>query len=178
MRGPFLTLPNMVSLSRIPLSLAASVMLLLERPVAMVILASTAILTDWLDGFLARRSGTGSEWGRVLDPASDKIGFAAFGAALAASGRIPVWFLVFVLARDLLIALGGMLLRGRSATVPASNIWGKAGTVLLSAYMVRQSLAPSGVHLLLGLDALGLAALAALTAAAASYASRAGAAGS
>ncbi|MDM7993662.1 MAG: CDP-alcohol phosphatidyltransferase family protein [Candidatus Fermentibacter sp.] len=173
MRGPFLTLPNLVSLSRIPLSLAASVMLWLDRPAAMAILASTAILTDWLDGFLARRSGTESEWGRILDPASDKIGFAAFGTALAASGRVPVWFLAFVVARDLLIALGGVLLRGRSAEVPASNVWGKAGTVVLSAYMVRQALAPSGAEVLIGLDALGLAALAALSAAALSYASRA-----
>lgn len=173
MRGPFITPPNLVSLSRIPLSLAASAMLWLDRPVAMVILALAAILTDWLDGFLARRSGMESEWGRILDPASDKIGFAAFGAALAASGRVPVWFLLFVVGRDLLIALGGVLLRGRSVTVPASNIWGKAGTVILSAYMIRQALAPSGEAVLMGLDALGLAALAALVAAALSYASRA-----
>lgn len=173
MRGPFLTPPNLVSLSRIPLSLAASAMLWLDRPAPMVILASAAILTDWLDGFLARRSGSESEWGRVLDPASDKIGFAAFGAALAASGRVPVWLLVFVVARDLLIALGGFLLRGRSSAVPPSNIWGKAGTVVLSVYMIRQALAPSGAQVLMGLDALGLAALAALSAAAVSYARRA-----
>lgn len=171
MSGRFLTTPNLISLSRIPLSLAASAFLLADRLVPTAILALAAVMTDWLDGFLARRSDSVSEWGKLLDPAADKIGFAAFGAALALSGRIPLWFFLAVAGRDILIAAGGLLVSGRSARIPSANIWGKASTVILSVYMIRQAFIPAR-PVLLGLDPLGLAAVAGLAASTASYAFR------
>jgi phosphatidylglycerophosphate synthase len=169
--GPFLTLPNMLSLSRIPLSAAASALLLQGRTAAMAAAVAAAVATDWLDGHVARRTGRESDWGRLLDPAADKIGFALFGAALALRGSIPVWLLAVVVLRDLAVAAGGLLLSRRIERMPASSPAGKLSTLLLSAYMVRQAVSPAG-GLLLGLDVLGLAALAALAASTAAYAAR------
>jgi CDP-diacylglycerol--glycerol-3-phosphate 3-phosphatidyltransferase len=137
----------------------------------MAILAISAVMTDWLDGFVARRSDSVSEWGKLLDPAADKIGFAAFGAALALSGGIPFWFFLAVAGRDILVAAGGLLVSGRSARIPSANIWGKVSTVILSVYMIHQAVLPAR-PVLLGLDPLGLAAFAGLVASTASYAFR------
>ncbi len=171
MKGPLLTLPNIISILRVPLSASASALLLAGRPLPSAVLASTAVITDWLDGLVARRSGSSSEWGRVLDPAADKISFALFGLALLLLGRIPPWFFVLLLLRDLLVAGGGLLLAGRSRRMPSSNIGGKISTVLLAGYLLKQAFLPgSAGPSLLGLDLCGLAALAALTASTAWYA--------
>ncbi len=169
MKDRLLTLPNLLSLSRIPLSLAAAAFLVSGDTLPMIVFAVAAILTDWLDGFAARKMDSVSRWGTILDPAADKIGFAAFGAALAVSGRIPVWFTLLVVCRDILIAAGGLAIARGGARVPRSNVWGKASTVILSAYMVRQAVHPASSTIALGLDALGLAALAGLAVSTASY---------
>jgi len=170
LKDGILTPPNLLSLLRIPLSLAASAFLVSGDTVPMIVFASAAILTDWLDGLVARKTDSVSRWGMILDPAADKIGFAAFGTALAISGRIPVWFILLVVFRDVLIAAGGLALARGGAGAPPSNAWGKASTVILSAYMVRQAVHPASSTLALGLDTLGLAALAGLAASTASYA--------
>lgn len=167
--GPFLTLPNLLSLSRIPLSAAASALLLQGRTAAMAAVAAAAVATDWLDGHLARRTGRESDWGRLLDPAADKIGFAMFGTALVLRGSMPAWLLAAVVLRDAAVAAGGLLVSRRFARMPAASPAGKLSTLLLSAYMVRQAVSPAG-GLLLGLDMLGLAAVAALAVSTAAYA--------
>jgi cardiolipin synthase (CMP-forming) len=163
LKGPFLSLPNCMSIARVPLSLLAAVLLVRREVPAAVIVATVAILSDWLDGALARSSGSESEWGRILDPVADKIGFLAFGIALVVTGGVPLWLLLVVAGRDALIALGGLLLLRRKPEPPRSNIPGKLSSLVLSVYMIRQAVAPVP-GTVLGLDWLGLAALAAVVA--------------
>ncbi|MBD3370222.1 CDP-alcohol phosphatidyltransferase family protein [Candidatus Fermentibacteria bacterium] len=157
--GPFFNVPNMVSISRIPLSCLASYMLWREKVYATAALIVLAILSDAVDGWIARKTSSVTDWGKILDPLADKVGFAIFILTLTLMGRLPVWFLLVVVGRDAILAGGGLLVARRLRYPPSSNLWGKASTVILSLYLIRQVLLPTG-GVLLGVGPLGLVALA------------------
>ena len=158
-RGPFWGVANVLSLSRIPLALMACWFVWRGDAVATGMAMILAVATDGLDGWVARRTGTESDWGRILDPLADKIAFAVFLVTLTYLQLVPLWLVVAVVGRDLLIAAGGLAIAGRMGSPPSANIWGKLSTCALAAYLVRQALWPSrGV--LLGVGPLGLLALA------------------
>lgn len=68
-------------------------------------------LTDWLDGFAARRLDVTGKTGVVLDPLADKGLLVTLFLTLAWVGLIPLWLLVLVIVRDLVIVTGAWLLR-------------------------------------------------------------------
>ena len=61
--------------------------------------------TDWVDGYLARRLGQVSEFGKVFDPTADRILFIVAIVAIMIDGSMPIWFGVAVLAREVLVGL-------------------------------------------------------------------------
>lgn len=138
--GPFFTLPNLLSLSRV---LALPVFLWsLSTPGhtgLAVGLLLYAILSDLADGFLARRLNQESEWGRILDPLADKI---TSGAALVFcyfERGLPAWILFLVVGRDLAILALAPWWAARHGRVPESLWWGRLAAlsvgVLLLAYL-------------------------------------------
>ncbi len=84
-----------------------------------------AVLTDFLDGYLARRLQQVSDLGKIIDPLADKIGVGIIAVCLAVTGDIPLWYLVTVLVRDLLIFAGGVYIRRQKKIVPQANMAGK-----------------------------------------------------
>ena len=68
-------------------------------------------ITDWLDGYTARRLGATGELGIILDPMADKVMLVTLFLALTYSGLIPIWTLALVIGRDLVIVIGSLLLR-------------------------------------------------------------------
>lgn len=127
-------LPNLLSLLR--LVAAGPMYFLLAAPavdaVPFLFFACAVIATDWLDGLTARRLGLVSDLGKILDPLADKVMLAAVVLGLFVSGRLPWPVLVFLLGKDLLIFLAGLLLVRRTGVVPASNWWGKWATTCLA----------------------------------------------
>ena len=124
----FLTLSNLLSLSRIPLGLAFTVV---ADPGLMAVLVATAGATDVLDGFIARVSGTRSHVGLLLDPLCDKL-FVLFALAgfLAQGGLDWASFLILIL-RDLFTAGSYLLARLVSTIIPFRPRWpGKIATGL------------------------------------------------
>ena len=98
--------------------------------VATVIFALTAA-TDFLDGQVARRTNTVSRLGQLLDPVTDRLLMICAVVGLLAVGRLPVWIVVLVLARDVLLLVGGAwLLREHGIRVPVVYP-GKVATTLL-----------------------------------------------
>lgn len=69
----------------------------------------SAVLTDWLDGFIARRTQVTS-LGKFLDPLADKLLLVSAFVLLPLLDGIPVWVAVVVVSRDVIIALGYLLL--------------------------------------------------------------------
>ncbi|MEM1041444.1 MAG: CDP-alcohol phosphatidyltransferase family protein [Bacteroidota bacterium] len=103
-----------------------------------------AIVTDFLDGKIARWSGTVSEWGRVLDPATDKLAAAAVTLALVLrpaefGPALPAWFVACVILRDAVIAAGG-LIQTRKLGYVMMSLWSGKVTVTALAVTILAAL--------------------------------------
>lgn len=131
--GKFWTAANMLSLSRLLLVLPITYLIIVDGPLTFIFaLAALAVVTDWFDGRVARWSHTVSEWGKILDPLADKSAAASIAFALWVRGALPSWFLALVIARDVLILLGGTLLARRMQQVVMSLWAGKVAVTGLS----------------------------------------------
>ncbi len=94
-----------------------------------------ATITDILDGYLARRLNQITEFGKVIDPLADKvlIVFVVFNLFLL--GEIPDYYFYMIIARDILILTGGLIVSKKLGKVLPSDYIGKA-TVLAIAFVL------------------------------------------
>jgi cardiolipin synthase len=126
------TLPNALSAARI-LLIPAFVWLIVDRDTTAtgLVLFGVVVSTDWLDGFVARRTGQVSEVGKILDPTADRLAIAAGLVALVARGAFPLWAALLIMVRDVAILIAGvMLLVTRKARIEVRFV-GKLGTFSL-----------------------------------------------
>lgn len=131
--GRFWTMPNVLSMFRLVLILPLSWLIVTEGPLFWImIIVVLAIATDYFDGRIARWSNTESEWGKVLDPMADKIGGGMVIASLTIQGSIPVWFLIVLAVRDIVILVGGGILRARTGQIVASMWSGKVAVTAVA----------------------------------------------
>ena len=132
--GQFWTLANMLSLSRLVLVLPITYIIIKDGSTAWLFgLVALAVATDFFDGRVARWSHTVSEWGKVLDPLADKIGAGLVVLALTLKKTLPVWFVVSMVVRDVLIVWGGIRMSNRTGRVYMS-LW--SGKVAVSGVSV------------------------------------------
>lgn len=114
-----LTVPNVISFIRlclVPLYLA---LLLGGHDLAAAITFGVAAGTDFLDGQIARRTHTVSKLGQLLDPTVDRVLMVTGVLGVFLVGRLPLWIILVVVARDgLLLAGGSWLLFKRGIRVP------------------------------------------------------------
>jgi CDP-diacylglycerol--glycerol-3-phosphate 3-phosphatidyltransferase len=103
-----MTLPNQLTILRIFLTPVFVALFLSENvflkqlsvPVYIV-----AALTDWYDGWFARKFGYMTKWGRFLDPLADKILTSSAFIAFASLKLVETWMVVAIVVRDLLITI-------------------------------------------------------------------------
>jgi len=121
-------LPNLVSLSRMALTPVIIYCLRLNSDrgtLAAVILMVVAGLSDFLDGYLARRMNKFTELGLVLDPLADKIFAIGLIIGLIFLRGFPLWLAVLIIARDLAIVIVGLIIVRRRGLIAPSNTFGK-----------------------------------------------------
>jgi CDP-diacylglycerol--glycerol-3-phosphate 3-phosphatidyltransferase len=122
------------------------------------VLAIYGILSDFLDGYIARLTDQVSEWGKVLDPVADK--FCAFILFLYAVciGIIPLWFFIVELARDALIMGGSLYIQQMHGKVAMAVMSGKISVNALGLYWLSVFFFPEArqAHLLLMGNSLAL----------------------
>jgi cardiolipin synthase (CMP-forming) len=82
-------------------------------------------VTDLLDGYLARKLNQVSELGKIIDPVADKLAVGAIAILMFIKGLIPLWFIIIVVLRDLLILIFGLFLKRKKKIVLMSNYPGK-----------------------------------------------------
>ncbi len=139
-----LQIPNLVSLARILLTPFVGYFLWRGDNQSTLICAGllvVAAITDFLDGYLARRLGQVTRLGIALDPICDKIFAGVLVVMLVLFRGFPVWLAAAIVGRDLVIVGAGLyLMRGRDIDMP-SNLIGKytfgAVAVLLGSYVIR-----------------------------------------
>ncbi len=106
-----LTVPNLISFARIALIPGFVILIVNEgTELAGILLFALVAATDWVDGYVARRTGQVSEFGKLLDPTADRLAIAAMLVALVIRGAFPVWAALLIVVRDLLILLAGAVL--------------------------------------------------------------------
>lgn len=110
-------LPNALTLFRMVATIPIVLWLLTGQYVWAFYLAVFAGISDLLDGFLARRFGWMSRFGIVLDPLTDKFLLVSTTLTLAWLQRLPWWLVILVVARDLVIVLGGLYYHHRIARI-------------------------------------------------------------
>jgi cardiolipin synthase len=130
------TVSNLLSASRFVIAVPLAYALYTGAYAWVWVLALTASLTDYLDGFLARRYDEVSDAGKILDPIADKVLVGAGAAALYVSGRIDAWFLVAVIARDLLILAGGIFVQRKKHILVTSNMTGKIAVGIVALVLL------------------------------------------
>ncbi len=90
-----------------------------------------AIATDLLDGYLARRLNQISDFGKIIDPLADKVFVSVVAVLLALQERIPLWFLLAIVARDAIILAGGVYAQKKTGIVLPSNYVGKFAVIAM-----------------------------------------------
>jgi len=126
-----LTVPNLLSFLR--LALVPVFLILLVDGLDLLALATLAVsgVTDFLDGFLARRLGQVSRLGQLLDPAADRLYILAALLGLAWRELIPWWLVIVIIARDAMLVVIGILLARMSHGAFPVNWVGKWATACL-----------------------------------------------
>jgi CDP-diacylglycerol--glycerol-3-phosphate 3-phosphatidyltransferase len=142
--GQLLWAPNLLSLSR--LIIAPIIGFFLWRgdqtsTLICLVLLTLAGITDFLDGWLARKLGKVSPLGIALDPLADKVLAVILIVELIFFRDFPVWLALLIIGRDFLIVIFGLIImRDNKITLP-SNITGKyyfaAIVVLIASYIMN-----------------------------------------
>lgn len=125
------TVPNLISFIRLCLVPIFLVLLFNGYDVMATFLYALAAGTDWIDGQIARRTNAVSKLGQLLDPAVDRILMISGVCGLFLVGRLPLWIILVVLARDLLLLVGGACLLKRFRVRVPVIYPGKVATTLL-----------------------------------------------
>jgi CDP-diacylglycerol--glycerol-3-phosphate 3-phosphatidyltransferase len=149
-----MSLPNAITLSRIPLMFAI-VWLMYQGWTGAASLAFwlfiAAAIGDWLDGYLARKRGLVSSFGKLMDALTDKIMVLGLIIALVDLQRISVWLALITLVREFLVT-GMRMVAATKGVVVAADGGGKSKTVtqlialgfLLATPMVARDWAHAG----------------------------------
>ena len=126
------TLPNLITLIRL-LTLPVFVVMLLvnDQRAGAALLLGVLGMTDWVDGWIARRFNQTSQFGMVFDPFVDRALFVVGTGSVLIDGGVPLWFCSLILFREVFVGL--MMLLGTMFGMKrfAVSIWGKRYTFLL-----------------------------------------------
>jgi CDP-diacylglycerol---glycerol-3-phosphate 3-phosphatidyltransferase len=128
---PILNVPNLLTLLRI--ALIPLLVILLLSPSRTSCFFATAIfaiasITDWLDGYIARRMGIVTLFGKFLDPIADKLIVAAALIMILPYDRAPAWMVLVILSREIIITGLRSIASTEGIVIPASNL-GKFKTI-------------------------------------------------
>lgn len=143
------TWSNLISFSRILVAIPVVILHYTNgHQITWVITALVlyGIISDYLDGYVARKTGQVSEWGKVLDPVADK--FCAFILFLYAVyiNIIPLWFFIFEILRDLFIMGGSLYIRKLRGKVAMAVMSGKISVNVLGLYWLSEFFFPGAVE--------------------------------
>lgn len=129
-RREVLNLPNMITIGRVFMIPPVLWLMELADPLLCIFSAltfMTAGVLDLVDGWLARRAGLVTVFGKFVDPLADKIMVAAVLVYLAVDGRMPAWLVALLLTREFYIN-GLRTLASSEGVVIAAGAGGKAKT--------------------------------------------------
>ena len=148
-RGPLVYLPSIISLSRL---LMAAAFAMIPKPGTRIILILAASLTDFLDGWLARRANLTTRWGALIDPIADRMFVFTAVCVFLFDGAINTTQYFLLISRDVMTAVGFLVARAvvwlRPITFRA-RLSGKIVTTLQLAALVALLMQPNRAGILI-----------------------------
>ena len=129
--NPILNLPNLLTMLRIAAIPLLSVILMSESRMAgfwAAVVFALASITDWLDGYLARRMGIVTVFGKFLDPIADKLIVMSALIMILPFGRVPAWMVLIILGREIIITGLRGIASSEGIVIQASDL-GKFKTI-------------------------------------------------
>lgn len=138
----FKHVPNILTAIRLLLIPVIFYFALEENYILAVIFLTLSGITDVLDGYIARKFNFITDFGTLFDPLADKLTQISTLIVLIIQGIIPLWILVIVIIKELLMIAGAAFLYNKN-TVVGSRWYGKAATVvfyiaILISMLIRQ----------------------------------------
>lgn len=141
-----MTIPNQLTILRLALTalfVAARESGMAWGATIAALAFAMAVLSDYLDGVLARRMQCETDFGRLMDPLADKVLVAAALVCLAWSHDIPAWAAIVLISRDFLIT-GLRQLALSNGTVLAADPAGKTKTAsqmtMIAFFLLRDAI--------------------------------------
>lgn len=98
-----------------------------NRYISLVIFAGASI-TDWFDGYLARKNNLVTNFGKFMDPLADKLLVCSALICMIELEHLAAWIVIIIIAREFIIS-GFRLIAAENGVVIAANYWGKFKTV-------------------------------------------------
>ena len=127
-----MTLPNILTCVRvllIPVFMVLAYQNNMPCDIAALIVYVVACLTDYVDGYLARKNNQVTNFGKFMDPVADKLlGMAAL-LIFIEDGTIPAWAVAIILGREFIVSALRMVAASEGLVI-AANMWGKAKTMI------------------------------------------------
>src|SRR5208282_4882444 len=126
-----MTVPNQLTILRLILTLPFVAALSLQFPGAKIVavgLFDFSSITDFADGYIARRFNQITDFGKLMDPLVDKIMTMSAFICLISLGSIPAWAVIVILSREFLITGLRLIAASRGKVLPAERL-GKHKTV-------------------------------------------------
>lgn len=134
-----LNVPNCLTVVRIALLPVVVWRFVIGDKTGALIAYLAAMLTDAVDGFIARRFNQVTALGKLLDPLADKLSLLTLLTLFVCDGEIPLWVLALILVKEAALVIGGGVALRRGIVVYALPI-GKVTTVAFVASIVARFL--------------------------------------
>lgn len=125
----FKHVPNILTVVRFILIPAIIISILNEQYITAFIILTISGLTDVLDGYIARKYNFITNFGKLIDPLADKATQVAILTTLAFKEIIPMWLIIIIFVKELVLIAGASFLYGKELVV-SSKWFGKLATVL------------------------------------------------
>lgn len=160
-----MNVPNLLSLIRLLLVPIFVAVFFSGLPYAGLLAAAiflVAFFTDIADGYIARKYDLVTKLGRILDPLADKLMKAAAAVCLTIRGDIPLWVILILLCKELIMLIGGAVLLRATKDVPSANWFGKCaeGYLVVLIFLLILFPIPEKIRLALWCVSLALELLA------------------
>ena len=107
-----------------------------------------ASVTDWFDGYLARKNNLVTNFGKFMDPLADKLLVCSAMICMIDLKRLPAWFVIIIIAREFIIS-GFRLIAAENGSVIAENYWGKFKTASQMIMIILLILHFDGIFVIL-----------------------------
>lgn len=129
------TLPNYLTLSRIALSPLVGYLIVKQQSSLAIGLFGYCCVTDFVDGYLARKWNMKSAFGSIIDPMADKLMMTVCTLSLCYSGHVPTYLASLIIGRDLLLSL--MAIYYRYVTLDSPKTFKRYADISIPSASVR-----------------------------------------